>query len=203
MKKYRDHYFQKAKQENYPARSVYKLEEIDAKFSLFRPGHKILDLGASPGSWTLYAASRAGLSGLVVSIDLKPAGTALPANVRWFVDDVFNPGRELKKTLLEGRPFDLALSDMAPATTGIIFTDQARSMDLACQALRLAASCLIAGGAFVVKIFMGPNLPELLREMRPLFVSVKGFKPKSSRSESKEFFYVGLGFKGTEEDKFL
>ena len=157
MKEYRDHYFLKAKRENYPARSVYKLKELDAKFKLFRQGMRVLDLGAAPGSWSL--------------------GDAFEARLR------------------EMGPFDVVMSDMAPRTTGTKFTDQARSLELACEALEVARLHLKPGGSFIVKIFMGPDIQEMLQPMRRAFKAVKSFKPKSSRAESKETFFVGMGFK--------
>ena len=192
MKKYRDHYFQRAKQEQYPARSVYKLKEMDKRFGLLRPGAKVLDLGAAPGSWTIYAAQRVGEPGVVVAVDLQEMTTPLPANVLPFQDDVFEPSEALARALEEHAPFDLVISDMAPRTTGVKFADQARSFDLAMQALALARKSLIKGGHFVVKIFEGPDTQQLLADMRREFVRVKSFKPKSSRAESKEMFFVGL-----------
>ena len=91
MKKLYDYYFKKAKQENYPARSVYKLKELDKTFQLLRPGLKVLDLGAAPGSWTLYASQKVGPSGRVVGIDLKPTETAFGPNVTYLVADALNP----------------------------------------------------------------------------------------------------------------
>ena len=182
MKEYRDHYFLKAKQENYPARSVYKLKEMDAAFRLFRPGMRVLDLGAAPGSWTLYAAERVGTAGIVIGCDLQTTGTVFPANVRF---------------LVETGPFDVVMSDMAPKTTGAKFTDQARSLDLCMEALAVADAWLKRGGHFIAKIFMGPDYRELADAMRLRFSVVKTFKPKSSRSESKEIFQVGMKYLGT------
>ena len=197
MKTYRDHYFLKAKQQNYPARSVYKLKEIDAKFKLFQPGMRVLDLGAAPGSWSLAASERIGPSGCVLACDIQATETAFPANVRFLAADVFALSDAFEEALAQHAPFDVVMSDMAPATTGTRFSDQARSYALCCEALKIAARCLKPGAFFVVKIFMGPDLLEFLAAMRKHFASVKGFKPKSSRPESKETFYVGLGFKGT------
>jgi 23S rRNA (uridine2552-2'-O)-methyltransferase len=192
MKKYRDHFFLRAKKENFPARSVYKLKEIDKRFGLFSQGARVLDLGAAPGSWTLYAAQKVGASGLVVAVDLQEITTELPPNVLTFQDDLFEPSETLSKTLEEHGPFDLVISDMAPRTSGIKFSDQARSFDLAMQALALARKSLIKGGHFVVKVFEGPDTQTLLADMRREFARVKPFKPKSSRAESKEMFFVGL-----------
>ncbi|WP_300800408.1 RlmE family RNA methyltransferase [uncultured Desulfovibrio sp.] len=195
MKEYRDHYFLKAKRENYPARSVYKLKELDGKFKLFRQGMRVLDLGAAPGSWSLGAAERIGPRGLVLGCDIQTTETAFPPQVTFLQEDVFQRSPEFEALLTEKGPFDVVMSDMAPRTTGTKFTDQARSLELACEALNVACLHLKAGGSFVVKIFMGPDVQELLQPMRKVFRSVKSFKPKSSRAESKETFFVGMGFR--------
>ena len=194
MKTYRDHYFLKAKQQNYPARSVYKLKEMDAKFKLFKPGMKVLDLGAAPGSWSLAASERIGPSGCVLACDIQTTETDFPANVRFLAADVFALSEAFEEALAQLAPFDVVMSDMAPSTTGTRFSDQARSYDLCCEALKIAERCLKPGASLVVKIFMGPDVRDFLAAMRTHFTSVKGFKPKSSRAESKETFYVGLGF---------
>lgn len=196
MKEYRDHYFLKAKRENYPARSVYKLKELDAKFHLLKPGMKVLDLGAAPGSWSLGAAEKVGKKGLVLACDIQETETVFPSQVTFMRENVFerSPGFEAK--LIESGPFDLVMSDMAPRTTGTRFTDQARSLELALEALAVACLHLKEGGNFVVKIFMGPDIQELLVPMRKAFGTVKSFKPKSSRAESKETFFAGLTFRG-------
>ena len=104
--------------------------------------------------------------------------------------------RQFEAKLAELGPFDLVISDMAPRTTGTRFTDQARSLELTLEALAVACLHLKQGGNFVVKIFMGPDIQDLLTPMRKAFSSVKSFKPKSSRAESKETFFTGLGFRG-------
>lgn len=195
MKEYRDHYFLKAKRENYPARSVYKLKELDAKFKLFRQGMRVLDLGAAPGSWSLGAAEKVGQRGLVLGCDIQTTETAFPPQVTFMQEDVFNRSDAFEARLREMGPFDVVMSDMAPRTTGTKFTDQARSLELACEALEVARLHLKPGGSFIVKIFMGPDIQEMLQPMRRAFKSVKSFKPKSSRAESKETFFVGMGFK--------
>lgn len=196
MKEYRDHYFLKAKREKYPARSVYKLKELDAKFRLLKPGLKVLDLGAAPGSWSLGAAEKVGSKGLVLACDIQNTETVFPPQVIFMQEDVFARSAEFEARLNALGPFDLVISDMAPRTTGTRFTDQARSLDLAREALAVACGRLKDGGCFVVKIFMGPDIQELLAPMRRAFASVKSFKPKSSRAESKETFFVGLDFCG-------
>ena len=196
MKEYRDHYFLKAKRENYPARSVYKLKELDAKFRLLKPGMKVLDLGAAPGSWSLGVAEKVGSKGLVLACDIQSTETAFPPQVLFMQEDVFQRSTAFEAKLAELGPFDLVISDMAPRTTGTRFTDQARSLELTLEALAVACLHLKQGGNFVVKIFMGPDIQDLLTPMRKAFSSVKSFKPKSSRAECTETFFTGLGFRG-------
>ena len=130
-------------------------------------------------------------------MDLNPATTAFPENVTFLAADALNPGEEFRAILNAWKPFSLVISDMAPKTTGSRFTDQARSLELAGEALALARACLIHGGHFVVKIFMGPDVKAFMDSMRGDFEKVKTAKPDSSRSESFEQFIVGLGFKGS------
>ena len=200
MKEYRDHYFLKAKRENYPARSVYKLKEIDKRFRVFRAGMKVLDLGAAPGSWSLGAAERVGEKGLVLGCDIQNTQTVFPPQVTFCQEDVFNRSEAFEAALAATGPFDVVMSDMAPQTTGTKFTDQARSLELCLEAFAVAQRYLVPGGTFIVKIFMGPDIMELLGPMRRSFTRVTAFKPQSSRAESKETFYVGLGFKKTNPD---
>jgi 23S rRNA (uridine2552-2'-O)-methyltransferase len=194
MKKRHDHYYNRAKKENYPARSVYKLQEIDKKFHVLKKGAKVFDLGAAPGSWSLWAAKKVGPQGFVLAVDLLETETAFPDNVAYFADDAFELSGASREAMQGKAPFDLVMSDMAPKTTGIKFTDQARSLDLCEQALALAREVLAPGGNFVVKIFEGPDVKAFTDSLRPLFERVKTFKPKSSRDESKEIFIVGLGY---------
>ncbi len=196
MKTYRDHYFLKAKQENYPARSVYKLKEMDARFRLFRPGMAVLDLGAAPGSWSLYAAEKVGPAGRVLACDLQDTATHFPPNVLFARENVFERSAAFEAELDARGPFDVVMSDMAPFTTGTKFTDQARSLELCLEAVDVADRWLKPGGSFIAKIFMGPDFQELASALKARFASVKTFKPKSSRAESKEIFQIGQGFKG-------
>ena len=187
---WQDHYARRAKKEKYPARSVYKLEEIQKKHQLIRKGHKVLDLGCSPGSWLLYAARQTGSGGKVVGIDLKPVTVQVPPHVQVLTADVFNIDIE---TLDKG--FNVVLSDMAPATTGNKTVDAVRSIGLCESALHIAKSVLVPGGAFVCKVFQGSDFNSFSEEIRTSFKACKIFKPRSSRKESKEIFIIGLGFK--------
>jgi len=194
MKQYRDYYFKKAKQDNYPARSVYKLQEMDKAHKLLRQGQKVLDLGACPGSWTLYAAERVGAEGRVLGIDLNMPDTRFPAQVTFLQEDIFARTPLFLGHLQALAPFDVVMSDMAPKTTGSKFTDQARSIQLVEAAFGVAEEWLVRGGTFIAKVFEGPDVQPFVQSLKARFAKVSMFKPKSSRAESKEIFILGLGF---------
>jgi 23S rRNA (uridine2552-2'-O)-methyltransferase len=190
--KWQDHYSRRAKKDRYPARSVYKLEEIQKKYKLLRKDDKILDLGCSPGSWLLYAANLVGSGGLVVGIDLKPAAIELPAHAKTVVADVFTLNATNPE--LMGIDFDVVLSDMAPSTTGNKMVDAARSAALCEAALSIAESVLRPGGSFVCKIFQGQDFSQFSDLIRKKFTNQHILKPRSSRKASKEIFVIGRGF---------
>jgi 23S rRNA (uridine2552-2'-O)-methyltransferase len=196
VKTYRDHYFLRAKRENYPARSVYKLQALDRRFRIFKKGMRVLDLGAAPGSWSLYAAERVGLRGFILGADLAGTETAFPSQVLFLREDALNPSPEFAALLRDRGPFQVVLSDMAPATTGRRDADQARSSALCRGAFEAARNCLERGGGFVCKVFMGPDVKKFSEDLRLCFTAVKSFKPAGSRPESMETFYVALGFRG-------
>lgn len=183
-----DIYAKRARREGYPARSVYKLEEIDRRIRLLRKGMSVLDLGASPGSWTLYAAEKVGREGRVVGLDLKPLRSEVPPQATFRVGDV----REETVESLQG-PFDVVLSDMAPDTSGHRDLDQYRSYELFEAAASLAAGTLVEGGNFVGKIFQGPEFEQARDELRARFEKVRVIRPKATRDVSYEVFLVGLG----------
>jgi len=187
----KDHFHQKAQKEGYAARAVFKLEEIDRKQPLFRPGMNVLDLGCAPGSWLQYAARRVGAGGHLVGIDRHPIDLVLP-NLRLMVGDVFTATRE--ELCGELDRFDAVLSDMAPDTTGIRHVDQARSEALFERALDIACQTLAHGGNFVGKLFQGPDFQKLVARCRSEFASIKIEKPKGSRQASIEQYVVGRGF---------
>jgi len=177
-----------AKKAGFPARSVFKLEEIDRRVRIFRPGMRVLDLGAAPGSWLLYAGQHVGPSGKVLGVDLKPLNLALPANVEFHVGDALTLDNE---ALAAFAPYDVVLSDMAPSTTGVRFTDQSRSYELFVRALDVAAALLRPGGTFVGKIFMGEDLPAARAKVRELFEKERLIRPEGTRSQSYELFVIG------------
>lgn len=191
----RDNYFKKAKEQGFAARSVFKLEEIDKKFRIFKSGQVALDLGASPGSWSQYASQKVGARGRVLGVDLSPVTVKLENAVFIQADlrdlnlvDVF------KEHGFEP-PFDLVLSDMAPKTTGIRMTDQARSVELCELALDVARRFLKKDGHFVCKLFHSDDFTSLRDAIKKEYTRFEAVKPDSTRKISKEIFLVGLGKK--------
>jgi 23S rRNA (uridine2552-2'-O)-methyltransferase len=189
-KTWEDHFSRKAKKENFPARSVYKLQEIQKKFRIIKKGDIVLDLGCSPGSWMIYAAELVGPEGVVVGVDLKPVDVAVPSNVKVLTGDVAENGLDLLKSL-ELR-YNVILSDMAPATTGRKDIDSYRSFLLGGVALEIAESLLLPGGCLVCKIFQGAESKEFSNAVKNIFKVQKIFKPQSSRKASKEIYVIGI-----------
>lgn len=186
-----DHWTLKAKKEGYPARSVYKLEEMDRKYGLIRPGMNILDVGASPGSWSLYALRRLKGRGILAGVDLKPLGLKKGSpHFRFFQGDIFTP--EAGVFLRESGPYGLLMSDAAPNTSGNRLVDTRRSYELVDLVISLADEQVGAGGSMVAKVFQGGDEDELFERMGTLFDKVKRFKPKAVRSESFEIYFIGL-----------
>ena len=189
----RDRFHQKAKREGFLARAVYKLEELDGKHHLFKPGDRVLDLGCAPGSWLQYARTKVGDRGVLVGLDRAPLRNG-PSGARIEVGDVLT----IDPATLKGdcAAFDVVLSDMAPDTSGIRSMDQARSEALFERALELATLMLAPGGSFVGKLFQGPEFKKLIEQVRAKFDSAKTAKPESSRQMSIEQYVIGKGFKG-------
>ena len=196
MRKVQDYYFKKAKKENYPARSVYKLEEAQKKYRFIKSGDTVLDFGCYPGSWSIYAARVVGPQGLVVGVDLQDAkktSIAKAAEIMWFCDDIMSDDIVGKMQGIR-ETFSVVLSDMAPRTSGNKWVDQQQSLNLAQRVLELAANLLRKDGNFYVKVFEGEDFKEFVDSVRKSFKTVKIVKPKSSRSESPEVFVLGMGF---------
>ncbi len=191
-----DYYAKRARQEHFPARSVYKLQEIQKKFALIRKGQRVLDLGCAPGSWAKYAAGLIGDSGRLIGIDQKPVKEKLPAQVEIFCEDVRMLAEAPERCeALVGGLVDVVLSDMAPSTTGKKDVDQARSYYLSRAALTIAQRVLTPDGAFVCKIFQGEDVETFISDVKAAFNSCRTFKPQSTRKESKETYVIGLGKK--------
>jgi len=186
-----DHLTEKAKSQGYPARSIYKLEEIQNKFQIIKKGDIVLDLGCAPGSWMLYAAKKVGEQGQVFGIDLKAVDIKLPENITAIQDDILR----LENPDFIGRVdgFHTVMSDMAPATTGRKDVDAFRSSELCRMALDAALKNLKPKGNFICKIFQGNEFKAFEKEVRTAFRECKIFKPESCRKQSKEIYIIAKG----------
>ncbi len=184
-----DSWTKAAKAQGYPARSVFKLEEIDRRVRLLRPGQRVLDLGAAPGSWSMYAVKRIAPSGKLLAIDLSEITTALGPNAVIVQGDALSLSNEDLKIFA---PYDVILSDMAPNTTGSKVADQARSFELVMRAIEIAKALGAAGSAFVGKIFMSADFEEARKALRAQYDEVRVIRPEGTRTNSSEVFLIGL-----------
>ena len=186
-KQRRDTFVRQSKVDGYRARSAYKLIEIDEKFKIFKNGISVIDLGASPGSWSQYIA-RMVKSGRLVSIDLKNM-EAIENIIQIKGDFTDLESQEKIKGLFKSK-VDVVVSDMAVNTTGIKDIDAIYTGELAMEAMNFSREMLVKEGRFVSKIFLGSSFNEIVALGKKIFKEVKVFKPKSSRKESKESFII-------------
>jgi 23S rRNA (uridine2552-2'-O)-methyltransferase len=189
-----DRYVAEARRLGYRSRAAFKLIELDDRFGLLRPGHRVVDLGCAPGGWTQVAAARVGRHGIVVGIDI--AAVAPLPGARLLCGDV----RDLATPVVIGESLgslaDIVLSDMAPPATGHAATDHLRIVALAEDAFAVAAQILKPGGAFVAKVFQGGADGALLAELKRDFAELRHAKPPASRAESAETYVVATGYRG-------
>ena len=191
-----DYWSRKAFSEGYPARSVYKLEEMQKKFGLFGKNDRILDLGAAPGSWTAFLLRFLSSEGRICAVDLQPLSDAIrDSRLSFFQGDL--TGAKVAAAVKEYGPYRSVISDAAPATTGNKTVDTARSASLVEMALYYAQTQLELHGSFVVKIFQGGGEQQYLKQMRSLFKTARAFKPEACRTSSFETYLIGLDFKET------
>jgi 23S rRNA (uridine2552-2'-O)-methyltransferase len=189
-----DPYVQEARKRGYRSRAAFKLIELAERDKLLKAGMTVVDLGASPGSWSQVLRERVGAAGRIVAIDLLPmdgiAGVA-------FIQGDFREeeGLAALNIALGDSPVDLVVSDMAPNLSGIDAADQARSVHLGELALEFAVGHLRPGGDLLVKVFQGAGLAEFQRAMAGHFAKVYVRKPKASRDRSRETFLVGKGLR--------
>ncbi len=185
----RDPYYRAAQQQGLRSRAAFKLAYLDRRFRLFRPGGRVLDLGAAPGGWSIVASQAVGARGRVVAVDPRP------------IDPI--PGVEVVRARvgetglvdrLGPEPYDLVLSDLSPRISGAYATDHARSVDLVTQAWTLARRVLAPGGTFVAKMFDGDMVPSVLETIGRSCDRVRRTKPPASREASSEIYVVASGF---------
>ena len=194
LEHFSDHYVQKAQQQGLRSRAVFKLEEIQEKDKLIKPGMTVVDLGAAPGGWSQYAAKMTGGDGQVIACDILPMD-ALPGVA--FLQGDFREDAVLEALLsrVGDDKVDVVMSDMAPNFSGNNSVDQPAAMYLVELALDMCRQVLAPNGAFVVKVFMGEGYDEYIKEVRSMFKVVRTRKPDSSRARSREVYLVATGFK--------
>lgn len=184
-----DEYVKRSQKEGYRSRAAYKLLELQEKDNFIKPGQVVVDLGAAPGGWLQIAASLVGRKGLVIGLDL------LQIEPMAGVELIQGDFRELEtldrlNDILDGRPVDLVLSDMAPNISGVAAVDQPRSMYLCELALDFCRHSLVEGGGFVTKVFQGEGFDDYFRDVKSSFRRVVTRKPKASRPKSREVYLV-------------
>jgi 23S rRNA (uridine2552-2'-O)-methyltransferase len=184
-----DPYVQRAAREHWRSRAVFKLKQIQAKERILKPGMRCIDLGASPGGWSQYAAQVVGPAGRVWAVDLVPME---PVAGVTFIEGDFTASETLAAltVALEGVPVDLVLSDMAPNISGNRAVDQSRASQLAEEALELCSEVLRPGGSLLVKLFQGEGFEAVVDAARVRFSKVRLLKPKASRPESREMYLL-------------
>ncbi len=188
---FKDDFVQRAKQENYRSRAVYKLIELNEKDKLINSGMRVLELGAAPGGWTQYIVEQLDGNGVIVASDILPMDSF--AGVK-FVQGDFRENSVLDELVqaLGNVGADLVLSDMAPNFSGVSGTDQSRSMYLAELALDIALQVLAENGSFATKLFQGDGFDDYIKTLRSAFKKVHIRKPKASRARSSEVYAVAL-----------
>lgn len=191
---FEDEYVKRAQREGWRSRAVYKLEELDQKYRLVKPGMTVVDLGAAPGGWSQYAAKALGAQGRIVALDILPMEALLGVD---FIEGDFRDESVLArlKDTLGDRPIDLVMSDMAPNISGMDAVDQPRAMYLVELAVDFARDLLRSGGTFVCKVFQSEGFDALVQSLRQDYAKVTVRKPKASRARSREVYLVASGRK--------
>lgn len=185
-----EHYTVQAHKEGYPARSVYKLKDIDEKYRFFKRGDKVLDLGAAPGSWMQYISAKIGSKGLVQGIDIQNVEIPLLPNMRFQKGDM----KGMDAAHWGTGEYDAVVSDAAPFTAGVPSLDAGRSFELASKAFEIAGVALKPGGNFLTKIFDGEYTGDFCKEIQKSFSIVKRYRPQAVTKVSRELYIVAKNF---------
>lgn len=192
----KDHFYHKAKQEGFRARSAFKLEEIVHRFGILKKGGTVIDLGAAPGGFLQVIAEAVGTSGRVVGVDIVPIRPFSQGYVTTAVLDVLADDFPDQLAALHPGPYDTVISDLAPKTSGIRQTDEARSLRLAGIALDMSLQRGRPGSHFVAKLFMGGDFEAFRATVRTHFEDTKIVRPEATRGASVEVYVMGLRLKG-------
>ena len=190
----RDLYRRLARERGYRSRAAFKLIQANEKYGFIMQGHRVVDFGAAPGGWLQVASEAVGDSGIVVGVDILPISLK-ERNARILKMDVNDPAiGESLLSLLGGRA-DVVLSDLAPSVSGVWQIDHGRQVDLTLRVLELSRSVLKSGGSAFMKVFEGERSNEARSLFRSLFDEVRAVKPKASRSQSAELYYLCTGWR--------
>jgi len=189
-----DYFFKKAKKQGYPARSVFKLKQINEKYKILKSKDRVLDLGCVPGSWLLYSFEIVGDRGFIVGVDEKDLNIELKHNMKFIKESVKE--LDVKRLKTEMGKFDVIISDLAPSTTGISGVDTGRSLELSSLAFEIAKPLLKKKGNFVVKIFESHESNILFNEIKEHFDFAKRLKPYAIKKTSREIYIVAKSFNG-------
>ncbi len=195
QKRKKDQYYRLAKVRGYRSRAAYKLLQASRTYQIIKPGDKMVDLGCHPGGWLQVSREIVGPEGIVLGLDLKPVEGLLYSNVKTLAIDIKSPEIDRVITSALGGPADAVVSDLAPSIIGSWEVDHERQLDLAWTALAIAKKVLNYHGNVLIKLFQGPRLKNFEEEAGLLFDRSRLLKPKASRPESSEVYFVGLGFK--------
>jgi len=190
----REFYTTLAKKERYPARSVYKLKEIDEKYGLIKKGNRVLDLGCAPGSWLLYISQEVGKQGKVVGVDIEEIKIPPKDNIVFIKKSIFDLEKSDLDYLDLKDKFEVVVSDLSPKTSGVKLLDSGKSFELAEKSFEVAKSVLLPGGNFVCKIFQSELSEELFKKVKNSFDFAKRIKPKAVIKKSSEIYIIGRGF---------
>jgi len=191
----KDFWYRRAKREGFRSRAAYKLLEILEAEGVVRPGAFVVDAGAAPGGWSQILLRRVGKTGKVAAVDILPMEPLPGENFRFFQEDLALPSLPGRIAAFFGRGADAVVSDAAPNTTGIAFADAARSAELVRAVAALARATLAEGGALLAKIFEGPEVDRVVRDLRRDFREVRRIRPGATRKGSSELYLLARGFR--------
>ena len=193
-----EHFYRMAKRAGFRSRAAFKLQQLNRRYRLLKPGDVVIDLGAAPGGWLQVSREKVGGRGFVLGIDVKPIVKLPHENVCTLVADMTDPSTpgQIQRSL--PRPADVVLSDASPKISGVWSIDHARSIDLAHAALSIAERVLARGGSLLVKVFQGEFFEKFVGEVREKFELVKVSKPPASRKGSAEVYIIAKGFRTTQ-----
>lgn len=191
----KDKFYKKAKEEGFRSRAAYKIQEINRRFQIIKPGMNVVDLGCAPGAWLQVISDIIGTAGKVIGVDIEDVSQFPQKNIQLLKGNILEETTQQNILNHFGTSADTVVSDMAPHISGVKFRDQNDSYELSYQAFVMAQKILKKGGAFVAKIFPGPEMETFRKQLRDSFTQVKDFIPESTRITSTEVYMVAKGYK--------